>query len=507
MALYTKEQIEKANRVNLEVYLGMRGERLKRVGSEYTLIYRDSAGEHDSISIRGNRWYDHKNMVGGYTIKFLQEFYGLNFREAVKELLDGETPAIEHKDNTAVDNTIDKNEHKSFSLPEKAPDMRRLFAYLTKNRFIAQNIVHAFVKQGILYQEKNYGNIVFVGSDNNGNPKSASEKSTVSNSSGFKMTVSGSDSDYGFCWRGSCERLFVFEAAVDLLSYISINRENWRDNSYLSLDGLSPKPLIRFLEENKKIKEINICLDYDPAGIETAEKMIDTLLERGYTLEQVKRLYPVYKDWNEQLKAENGLSPIPTKTHPKKDAYNKMIRSLIKVNEKAENSYIQWRNKNFEKYGMDFYLTQIKKTLYKIENSVKNGGNNIKQIEAGVLRIADLGINLVCTSENNVSYADIAHALEKEYKTYKDKGRLSRRIEDLKREIDCLSKDMEKSGQSLFLLAKSIADTAIRTEIYIKTDYALDMERKHSFEKKSEKNVIKNEITHIKGDEEQCLTL
>lgn len=500
MALYTKEQIEKANSVNLEVYLGLRGEKLKRVGSEYILIYRDSTGEHDSISIRGNRWYDHKNMVGGYTIKLMQEFYGLNFREAVKELLNGETPMIEYKNNNAVDNTTDKNEHKSFSLPEKVPDMRRLFAYLTKKRFINQKVVHAFVKQEILYQEKNHGNIVFVGTDNNGNPKSASEKPTVSNNSGFKMTVSGSDSNYGFCWRGSGERLFVFEAAVDLMSFITLNSDSWQNNSYLSLDGLSPKPLIRFLEENKMIKEINICLDYDPAGIETAEKMRDTLLEMGYAPEQVKRLYPVYKDWNEQLKAENGVSPVPAKKHPKKDTYSKVIGLLIKVNEKAENSYIQWRNKSFEKYGKDFYLAQIKKELCKIEDLVKNGGNNINPIETGVLRIADLWINLACASENNVSYTDIAYALEKEYMVYKDKGRLTRRIEDLKREIDCLSKDMEKSGQSLFLLAKGIADIAIRAEIYIKTDYALDMERKNTFDKKSEKDVIKNEIIHIKGD-------
>ena len=384
--------------------------------------------------------------------------------------------------------------------------MRRLFAYLTKARFINQKIVQAFIEKNILYQEKKHGNIVFVGTDNDGNPKSASEKSTVSNNSGFKMTVSGSDSNYGFCWRGSGGRLFVFEAAVDLLSYISINRENWRDNSYLSLDGLSLKPLIRFLEENRKIKEINICLDYDPAGIETAEKIRDTLLERGYTLEQVKRLYPVYKDWNEQLKAENGLSPIPAKIHPKKDVYNKMIGLLIKINEKAENSYIQWRNKCFEKYGRDFYLAQIKKELCKIEDFVKNSGDNIKQIEAGVLRIADLSVYLMCM-EGNKSYRETLCVIEKEYKVYKDKGHLSRRIEDLKREIDCLSKDMEKSGQSLFLLAKSVADTAIRTEIYIKTDYASDMERKHNFEKSPKKDVMKNEITHIKGDEEQCLTL
>lgn len=486
MALYTKEQIEKANSVNLEVYLGMRGEKLKRVGSEYTLIYRDSSGEHDSISIRGNRWYDHKNMVGGYTIKFMQEFYGLNFREAVKELLNGETPAIEHKDNNAVDNTTDRDEHKSFRLPEREPDMRRLFAYLTKARFINQKIVQAFIEKNILYQEKKHGNIVFVGTDNNGNPKSASEKATVSNNSGFKMTVSGSNSNYGFCWRGSSERLFVFEAAVDLMSFVTLNSDSWQNNSYLSIDGLSSKPLIRFLEENKMIKEINICLDYDPAGIETAEKIRDTLLERGYTLEQVKRLYPVYKDWNEQLKTENGVSPIPAKTHPKKDAYSKVIGLLIKVNEKAENSYIQWRNKCFEKYGRDFYLAQIKKELCKIEDFVKNSGDNIKQIEAGVLRIADLSVYLMCM-EGNKSYRETLCVIEKEYKVYKDKGHLSRRIEDLKREIDCLSKDMEKSGQSLFLLAKSVADTAIRTEIYIKTDYALDMERKHNFEKSQKK--------------------
>lgn len=254
------------------------------------------------------------------------------------------------------------------------------------------------------------------------------------------------------------------------------------------------------------IKEINICLDYDPAGIETAEKIRDTLLERGYTLEQVKRLYPVYKDWNEQLKAENGLSPIPAKIHPKKDVYNKMIGLLIKINEKAENSYIQWRNKCFEKFGRDFYLAQIKKELCKIEDFVKNSGDNIKQIEAGVLRIADLSVYLMCM-EGNKSYRETLCVIEKEYKVYKDKGHLSRRIEDLKREIDCLSKDMEKSGQSLFLLAKSVADTAIRTEIYIKTDYASDMERKHNFEKSPKKDVMKNEITHIKGDEEQCLTL
>ena len=71
MALYTKEQIDKANQTNLEEFLQQKGERLKKTGSESVLIYKDSTGEHDSISVRGNRWYDHKNMRGGYPLKFI----------------------------------------------------------------------------------------------------------------------------------------------------------------------------------------------------------------------------------------------------------------------------------------------------------------------------------------------------------------------------------------------------------------------------------------------------
>ena len=84
MALYTQEQLEKANSVNLEEYLLHRGEKLKRTGKESRFYYRDSGGEHDSVSVSGNRWYDHKNQTGGYPVKFLQEFYGLGFREAVR---------------------------------------------------------------------------------------------------------------------------------------------------------------------------------------------------------------------------------------------------------------------------------------------------------------------------------------------------------------------------------------------------------------------------------------
>ena len=84
---FTDEQKILANSVDLEEFLRMRGEKLERVGREHKLIYCDSSGRHDSITLRGSTWFDHKNQVGGGAIKFMQEFYGMDFQTAVQELL------------------------------------------------------------------------------------------------------------------------------------------------------------------------------------------------------------------------------------------------------------------------------------------------------------------------------------------------------------------------------------------------------------------------------------
>lgn len=274
-----------------------KGERLRKTGSESVLVYKDSTGEHDSISIRKNRWYDHKNMRGGYPLKFMQEFYGMNFRTAMKELLHGEEPELGRKKNNENEKNVSQSEKTSaqenqeqiscpsekseFILPEKDNNMKRLFGYLLKTRFLDKDVVKSFVEQKILYQEKEHGNVVFVGTDKDGAPKSACKKSTAEQAKGFRMTVAGSDCRYGFCWRGDSSKLYVFEAAIDLMSFITLRNDEWKADSFLALDGLSAKPLLQFLEEQKNIQEIFLCLDYDAAGIEACDKLKDILIENG----------------------------------------------------------------------------------------------------------------------------------------------------------------------------------------------------------------------------------
>ena len=74
------EEKQLANSVDLGQFLRMRGEKLERAGREYKLIYYDGSGKHDSITIRGSAWFDHKNQVGGGAIRFMRYFYDMDFQ-------------------------------------------------------------------------------------------------------------------------------------------------------------------------------------------------------------------------------------------------------------------------------------------------------------------------------------------------------------------------------------------------------------------------------------------
>lgn len=71
-----------------------------------------------------------------------------------------------------------------------------------------------------------------------------------------------------------------------------------------------------------------LCLDYDAAGIEACDKLNDILIEKGHDGEKIKREYPLYKDWNEQLKSEHGVEAILPQSHPKKQHTVIAVRKL-----------------------------------------------------------------------------------------------------------------------------------------------------------------------------------
>ena len=70
--------------------------------------------------------------------------------------------------------------------------------------------------------------------------------------------------------------------------------------------------MIKMLELYPNLDHVVLCLDHDQAGIEAAEKYSDLLNEMGVHTE---RELSENKDWNEDIRANHGLSAIPAEEH------------------------------------------------------------------------------------------------------------------------------------------------------------------------------------------------
>ena len=319
---FTDEQKILANSIDLEEFLRMRGEKLERVGREHKLIYYDSSGRHDSITLRGSTWFDHKNQVGGGAIKFMQEFYDMDFQTAVQELLGRTVTPLSHSPPKA----IAKEEKKEFKLPEANANMHRVYAYLIKQRFIAPDIISYFAKQHTLYEDKEHHNAVFVGVDENGVPRQASKRSTSTFGNAFRITCEGSDTKYSFSHFGKSSRLYVFEAPIDMMSFLTLYPKEWQKHSYIAMNGVYENAVLTALKNHSNLSEVILCVDNDEGGIEAVDRLRDILNENGYS--NVKRLAPPYKDWNEVLKAKNGAPALPAVPNKHKEEYHRQVGNL-----------------------------------------------------------------------------------------------------------------------------------------------------------------------------------
>ncbi len=290
---FTDEQKRRANQVDLEEFLRLRGETLIRSGREQRM-----ESDH-SVTIRGNQWYDHPPQRGGGPVSFLQTRCGLSYPEAMSLLLAGEAgqvyPAAKPKPAQKT----------PFVLPPPAPNLRRMYAYLCKRRKIAPEMITYFVRAKLLYEDARH-NCVFVGTDENGMPRHAHKRSANSFGKPFRGNVEGSDPRYSFHHLGTGGQLFVFEAPIDLLSYLTLYPEGWRRHSYVACCGTSFRPAEWMLSQMERPEEVLLCLDNDDAGQQACQRMEARLAEMGLAS---RRLVPERKDWNEDLTQANQQEP------------------------------------------------------------------------------------------------------------------------------------------------------------------------------------------------------
>lgn len=433
---FTDEQKVLANSVDLEEFLRMRGEKLERVGREHKLIYYDSSGRHDSITLRGSTWFDHKNQIGGGAIKFMQEFYGMDFQTAVQELLGQTVTPLSH----SPPKVSAKEEKKEFRLPEANTNMHRVYAYLIKQRFISPDIISHFAKQHTLYEDKEHHNAVFVGVDENGVPRQASKRSTNSYGNSFRITCQGSDTRYSFAHFGESKRLYVFEAPIDMLSFLTLYQKDWQKHSYIAMNGVYENAVLTALKNHSNLSEIILCVDNDEGGIEAVDRLRDILNENGYS--NAKRLAPPYKDWNEVLKAKNDTPALPAVPNKHKEEYHRQVENLqyLKCRPDKLTSQINAAFKNEQyKYLAEYALAG---SAFFIDKSCEKG-----------------------------MFAKLRAKLKAEYKPYTDKGKVAAKQRNLQECVTAVMKDLRQTARTreqsinTAKLLYQLADRAVRSSV------------------------------------------
>ncbi len=147
---FTDAEIQIARETDLPKLLTRLGYHVTKVGSYH------STKEMDSLRIKNRRtWRRYSQQIGGDAITFLQHFHGMRFSEAVNYLLTFQGIHRAREPPVKISPAQRKSaikEKTTFQLPEKNTECRRVFAYLRK-RGISSQVIQAFVKAGLLYED------------------------------------------------------------------------------------------------------------------------------------------------------------------------------------------------------------------------------------------------------------------------------------------------------------------------------------------------------------------
>lgn len=481
---FTEEQKERANSVLIEDILRKQHEEVERSGNEWRWK------RHKSVTFRGNSWYRHSQQTGSHAIDFMQEFFGMTYPEAVTYLLDGEKgQIIRGRQHIALNQREEvrrsagqkaegkkeapkvegKEERKMLVPPKKNDTMKRVYAYLMKKRHISREVLSFFAKQGTLYESAEHHNAIFAGVDKEGKIRHIHKKGTCSDGRSFRMNEDGSDSSYGFGYAGAGNKLYVFEAPIDLLSFLTLYPKNWQGNSYIVLNGVAEHAMLQMLKDYSNLDTVILCLDHDPAGIEACGRLAEILIRNGYA--QVKELKSVFKDWNEDLKNLHGEEAIPAQEHP---GIMECAAWVSVLKEVAGSVDMKYATKScICRYYQEIYNELKKgKTKENLEDAFDGPGMLLTGVLVRCMEKEGRALGWQTKS------SQILDNLQKRYRPHRDKGNFNTRIRNMQNAFEEVmevfdTKDLTQKENKELLVKKCMSLTmeCIRAHIFIATKY------------------------------------
>jgi len=281
--MISKELIKQARQTDLATFLINKGYKLIRNGTRY----RHS--EHTSLVFTKNSYYWNSRAESGNSIDYLVKHLGYSFNQAVYELTkEKNTPKPTNLECFNIDNITLSNNY------------NRAFAYLSKTRYIDNNIITQLKNNNHLFiDERN--NIVFPIYDENNKIVGAELQGTLTYKN-FKGISKNSKYGYGFNIKTSHQpkKAFFFESAIDLISFYQLCeycfQADIEDSILISMAGLKLNIIKHSLKAFKIDFKPILCVDNDKAGQNFKQALKN---ENKAFKEEV--LPQPFKDWNEYL--------------------------------------------------------------------------------------------------------------------------------------------------------------------------------------------------------------
>lgn len=270
------------------------------------------------MNTQTNEWFcfsqSGNNRGGKNALNCLTDVIGLDFKTAVEQLSGGRFSYEQQRTNSSFSEQKPAETKKELVLPEKADNMKRVFAYLCQSRKISSDLVSQLAHDGLLYQDKK-GNAVFVHKDDNGKIIGAEIQGT-SSFQRYKGVAAGTSDSVFAVKIGEPKKCYVFESAIDLLSFKQMaNQEKLKDSVLVSMAGLKPNSIKSLAEKGLRMYS---CVDNDEAGIRFTET--NNLAPCRKILEQQG-----VKDWNDLLKKSFHQTPQTEKNLQKSAQENQSV--------------------------------------------------------------------------------------------------------------------------------------------------------------------------------------
>ncbi|TRW22904.1 DUF3991 domain-containing protein [Criibacterium bergeronii] len=314
-----REEVEKIKNMSIIDFCNKNGIEIN-VSGNYAKLK-----EHNSlvIDINKNNFVWNSQGKNGDIINFVQAYYNTDFKEAINIITNKDIKEITRNENDINTKIKKAPEETSKSFDKdlaKNTNYSRVYAYLTKTRNIDYDIVNEFVKQDLIIEDVKH-NLTFKMKDKDNNLIGITKRET-----GYKKFVYiNPDSDIkGFSFKTSDtpNKLYFFEAPIDLMSFYEMNKNRLNDSVLISMQGLKHN-CIKENIAHWNIKDICLCVDNDEAG----NNFINRIKE-AYSDINMKFEIPKSKDWNEDIK-----------NFKEKDLINKEYKNL-RVVKPSDNRYV-----------------------------------------------------------------------------------------------------------------------------------------------------------------------